>query len=57
MNNFKCYQGYNDRFSNHSMKHSGAEGSLLLLESEVLYENITDGIAMALSVSYISHGD
>ena len=57
MNNFKCYQGYNDRFASHSIKHNGTEWSLLLTESEFLYENIKNGIAMALSVSDFSHGD
>ena len=56
-NNFKCYQGYNDRFANHSIKHNGSEWSILLIEAEVLYENIKDGIAMALSVSNNLHED
>ena len=55
-NNCKRYQGYNDRFLKHSIKYSGTEWSLLLIEAEIFYENLKDGIAMALSVSDISHG-
>ena len=56
-NKLKPYQGYNDRFPYHSIKHNETEWSLIRVETEVPYENVKDEIAKVLSVSDISVED
>ena len=47
----QVYQGYNDRFPYHSIKHKEAEWSLIRIEPEVLFEDVKDEIAKALDIS------